>query len=63
MNTTLTTSDLPANLQNKVQRICKQERIDQDQVRFVRRNPNYYQMNEADQWTGWGYFPNENEID
>lgn len=63
MNTTLTTSDLPANLQAKVKRICIQENINLEQVQFRQLNPEYFQMNEADQWTGWGYYPKENEID
>lgn len=63
MKTTLTIADLPAPLRDRVGRICKQEHINEALVHFVREKPGYFGMYEANQWTGWGYYPEENEID
>lgn len=63
MKTILTTADLPATLQRKVKRVCNQEHMNQNRIQFIQRTPDYFAMLEADQWTGWGYYPNENEID
>lgn len=63
MTTSLTTKQLPEQLQAKVARICNQEAIRPEQVRFIERTPDYFGMYEGDQWTGWGYYPAINEID
>lgn len=63
MRTTLTTSELPLELQAKVAQICTHEAIKPDQVRFIKRTPDYFGTYEGDQWTGWGYYVTGNEID
>lgn len=63
MNTTITTADLPAKLQEKVKTICTRENLDPERIRFTRRNRYYYAMTEAGENTGWGYYPIVNEID
>ena len=71
----LKASELSESLQAKVRRICDQEMRIFDNIRSIRDDKdeklmggfkdagNYMKMFDGDEFTCWGYFIDENEID